>query len=464
MNKDILKGKWSQITGTIQKKWGQITDDELTKIKGDTTRFKGILQEKYGYTKQEAENMYNEVFDMGNSVKDSIVDKKDDLVDKGQSFKDKVDAKKKELIENKGSFRDRIPGNEYLTDKQIIEKRNEEIRTYRTKERIEDRYFPRNGLEKEDSLLECEDIQGLAKNREKNEKLIGENMKRNEYLEDRDLDRDERILEEDKVLDEELKDVDNLIGKRVLVDKYFEEDATDDYIELGNKPREAAPDEEVVTGKKILINRHFEDDPTDDYVEVGQGSLKDKRTVDDREIFEDTLVNNEAEYFVEEDHLERPERYFEEDDSILIGDRRDNETFTVTHKETLVDHDLDDDLEYDEEDMLYGKAEYERDLLSGKDVAYETEFDGLNKGDEDLFEEENNLTNENLYEVEVLDEEDLLLEEDVAKRDIKKEDLKTKEELEESLLRDEKDQRIDEDFYREVGEATAYIKEENQIK
>ena len=29
MNEDILKGKWKQMKGDVQKKWGKLTDDDI---------------------------------------------------------------------------------------------------------------------------------------------------------------------------------------------------------------------------------------------------------------------------------------------------------------------------------------------------------------------------------------------------------------------------------------------------
>jgi len=60
MNKDILKGKWNQIKGSIKKKWGQLTDDELDQINGDYDKLVGKLQERYGKNKEEAEKEVNE--------------------------------------------------------------------------------------------------------------------------------------------------------------------------------------------------------------------------------------------------------------------------------------------------------------------------------------------------------------------------------------------------------------------
>lgn len=55
MNKDIFEGKWEQVKGNVQKKWGKLTNDDLDVINGDATILAGKLQEKYGLTKDEVE-------------------------------------------------------------------------------------------------------------------------------------------------------------------------------------------------------------------------------------------------------------------------------------------------------------------------------------------------------------------------------------------------------------------------
>jgi len=54
MNGDVFEGKWKQLRGQIQKNWGDLTDNDLDKIKGTRTEFEGLLQERYGYTKEKA--------------------------------------------------------------------------------------------------------------------------------------------------------------------------------------------------------------------------------------------------------------------------------------------------------------------------------------------------------------------------------------------------------------------------
>lgn len=62
MNQDILKGKWNQVVGEIKAQWGDLTDDELTEIDGNRQKLMGKLQEKYGYTRDEAERQVDRFF------------------------------------------------------------------------------------------------------------------------------------------------------------------------------------------------------------------------------------------------------------------------------------------------------------------------------------------------------------------------------------------------------------------
>jgi uncharacterized protein YjbJ (UPF0337 family) len=59
MNDDIFKGKWKQLRGQIQQKWGDLTNDDLDRLQGTQTEFEGLLQERYGYTKERAQQEVN---------------------------------------------------------------------------------------------------------------------------------------------------------------------------------------------------------------------------------------------------------------------------------------------------------------------------------------------------------------------------------------------------------------------
>jgi len=58
MNKDIALGKWHQLSGSIQQKWGELSHDEITEMGGKFDKFYGKMQEKYGMSKEEAQDAF----------------------------------------------------------------------------------------------------------------------------------------------------------------------------------------------------------------------------------------------------------------------------------------------------------------------------------------------------------------------------------------------------------------------
>jgi uncharacterized protein YjbJ (UPF0337 family) len=58
MNRDILVGQWKQVKGKVKQQWGRLTDDELDQISGRYDELAGLIQERYGYSRDEA---YNEL-------------------------------------------------------------------------------------------------------------------------------------------------------------------------------------------------------------------------------------------------------------------------------------------------------------------------------------------------------------------------------------------------------------------
>jgi uncharacterized protein YjbJ (UPF0337 family) len=59
MNKDTMSGNWKQMKGKIKEKWGKLTDDEITRSEGNADELAGILQEKYGKSKEEMRDQVN---------------------------------------------------------------------------------------------------------------------------------------------------------------------------------------------------------------------------------------------------------------------------------------------------------------------------------------------------------------------------------------------------------------------
>ena len=55
MNSDVIKGKWKQLTDKIKERWGDLTDDDLQAADGHAEYLVGKLQERYGWSKERAE-------------------------------------------------------------------------------------------------------------------------------------------------------------------------------------------------------------------------------------------------------------------------------------------------------------------------------------------------------------------------------------------------------------------------
>jgi uncharacterized protein YjbJ (UPF0337 family) len=59
MNKDIFEGKWKELRGQVKEWWGELTDDDLEQVGGKADQLIGLLQQKYGYTREQAEKEFD---------------------------------------------------------------------------------------------------------------------------------------------------------------------------------------------------------------------------------------------------------------------------------------------------------------------------------------------------------------------------------------------------------------------
>ena len=55
MNEDVFDGMWKQMKGNVREWWGKLTDDDVEKIGGKKDKLLGALQERYGYTRERAD-------------------------------------------------------------------------------------------------------------------------------------------------------------------------------------------------------------------------------------------------------------------------------------------------------------------------------------------------------------------------------------------------------------------------
>ena len=59
MNNDTLQGKWKQLRGSIKTTFGKLTDDDLLQADGNADKMMGVLQARYGYSKEKAQTEWN---------------------------------------------------------------------------------------------------------------------------------------------------------------------------------------------------------------------------------------------------------------------------------------------------------------------------------------------------------------------------------------------------------------------
>ena len=62
MNSDVFAGKWKQLQGSVKGWWGKLTDDDILRIQGNRDTLLGAIQERYGYTREKAEEEITRYF------------------------------------------------------------------------------------------------------------------------------------------------------------------------------------------------------------------------------------------------------------------------------------------------------------------------------------------------------------------------------------------------------------------
>lgn len=60
MNKDILEGRWNQLKGEVRSKWGKLTSDDVELAAGKRDKLVGLIQERYGKGRDNAEREVDE--------------------------------------------------------------------------------------------------------------------------------------------------------------------------------------------------------------------------------------------------------------------------------------------------------------------------------------------------------------------------------------------------------------------
>jgi uncharacterized protein YjbJ (UPF0337 family) len=60
MNRDVFEGKWKEMRGQAKVWWGKLTDDDLEQTGGKAEQMIGLIQQKYGYSREKAEQEFDQ--------------------------------------------------------------------------------------------------------------------------------------------------------------------------------------------------------------------------------------------------------------------------------------------------------------------------------------------------------------------------------------------------------------------
>jgi uncharacterized protein YjbJ (UPF0337 family) len=55
-----LASDWRHFTAMVKEEWDKLTDDDLTTFGGQSDQLAGLLQQKYGYSREQAEKSITE--------------------------------------------------------------------------------------------------------------------------------------------------------------------------------------------------------------------------------------------------------------------------------------------------------------------------------------------------------------------------------------------------------------------
>lgn len=101
MNTVILEGKWNQLKGEVKKQWGKLTNDDLDRIQGQRDKLEGRLQERYGYSRQQARDEVDKFLAKADSEMNSLLGAVESKVHETQSrLQERVNSAK-DSVESK---------------------------------------------------------------------------------------------------------------------------------------------------------------------------------------------------------------------------------------------------------------------------------------------------------------------------------------------------------------------------
>ena len=73
-NQQTLEGNWNEIKGKLRERWGQLSQDDLQKARGNVEQLVGVIQKKTGEARDRIEQYLSEVTAEGASGVSRVAD------------------------------------------------------------------------------------------------------------------------------------------------------------------------------------------------------------------------------------------------------------------------------------------------------------------------------------------------------------------------------------------------------
>jgi uncharacterized protein YjbJ (UPF0337 family) len=74
LNQQTLEGNWNEIKGKLHERWGQVTQDELQKARGNVEQLVGLIQRKTGEARERVEQYLGELTTDGASTASRVAE------------------------------------------------------------------------------------------------------------------------------------------------------------------------------------------------------------------------------------------------------------------------------------------------------------------------------------------------------------------------------------------------------